>query len=165
LNGQEGPDALAAQRPQADLRSNTAPQLNPASGLFFLTEYGEELANIGERAQVRAAGDPCAGWRANVSPGAYRLRLQRKDGTAVERAIYAPPNAQVQVFLQVTDYLLTDGTKRGRSPGAVSDQVRDALALSHVRSPPVQSCLRENVRLQRGRAKAGSQGCWSGSSG
>ena len=126
---------FARERPRTD----TVPHSNPATGLSLLTEGGEQLANIGERADVRGQADPCAGWRGNVSPGAYRLRLERQDGTAIERAIYASPYTQVQVFLQVTDFLLTDGTKQ-----RLADMSGSALAIS-----PEQefSPQRQRIRL------------------
>jgi hypothetical protein len=110
-------------------RSQTArvvpQQENPATGLSLLTEAGDVLADIEQRAAVQGDGDPCAGWRGNVEPGAYRLRLKRKDGTAVERAIYASRGMQVQVFLQVTDYMLTDGTQQ-----RLCDMSGSAIAIS-----------------------------------
>jgi hypothetical protein len=96
--------------PRSESARPTSPQQNPATGLSLLTESGQILADIEQRATVQAEGHPYAGWRGNVNPGAYRLRLERKDGTAIERAIYVSPYTQVQVFLQVTDYLLNDGS-------------------------------------------------------
>ena len=73
------------------------------------------------------------------SSGAYRLRLERQEGTAIERAIYASPYTRVQVFLQVTDFLLTDGTKQ-----RLADMSGSALAIS-----PEQefSPQRQRIRL------------------
>jgi hypothetical protein len=112
---------FARERPRGD----TPPQQNPATGLSLLTEGGQLLANIEQHAVVQAGSDPCAAWRGNVNPGAYRLRLEREDGTAIERAIYASSHTQVQIFLEVTDFRLTDGTKQ-----RLADMSGSAIAIS-----------------------------------
>jgi hypothetical protein len=108
---------------------------NPATGLTFLKESGEELANVERRAEVSRGGDPCAGWRANIDPGAYRLRLARKDGSAIERAIYVGPNAQIQIFLLQSDYPLPEGGVQ-----RIPDMSGSAIAISpdHQFSPQRQ---------------------------
>jgi len=116
-------------------RSGSGSLHNPATGLTFLKESGEELANVEQRAEVSQDGDPCAGWRADIDPGAYRLRLARKDGSAIERAIYAGPNAQIQIFLLQSDYPLPDGGVQ-----RIPDMSGSAIAISpdHQFSPQRQ---------------------------
>jgi hypothetical protein len=82
---------------------------NPGGGLYVLDNDGNELASIEDRADFRATPDPSAGWRGDVAPGSYRLRLKLPDGTATERAIYVAPNTQTQIFLLQRDYRLSDG--------------------------------------------------------
>jgi hypothetical protein len=98
---------------------------SPAAGLFLLNEQGQQLADIEQRAETRRGTNACAGWRADVDPGPYRLRLVRPDGTAIERAIYAVQNDQIQVFLLQGDYILSDGTVK-----RIPDMSGSAIAIS-----------------------------------
>ena len=82
---------------------------NPAAGLSFVNENGQQLADIAQRAEVRLGPDACAGWRADLDPGPYRLRLARPDGSTVERAVYASRDNQVQIFLLQCDFTVSDG--------------------------------------------------------
>jgi hypothetical protein len=91
---------------------------HPAAGLSFLDWSGEICVDIVARAEFRPstamAPDPCASWRADLNPGAYRLRLNRPDGTALERAVFAARGQQTQVFVLQTDYAdLAHGPQRG----------------------------------------------------
>jgi hypothetical protein len=88
---------------------------NPVAGLQFLDEHENVLTSIEERADVRCDNDPSAGWRCDVTPGPYRLRLDLPDGTSNERALYAAPQTQTQIFLLQRDYRLRDGTKKRRA--------------------------------------------------
>jgi hypothetical protein len=93
--------------PQAEASPQPA---NPADGLIFLSESESAGAvDIATRADLRTQGDASAGWRADVDPGPYRLRLTLSDGTAFERALYVSPGQQTQVFLMRADYALADG--------------------------------------------------------
>lgn len=100
---------------------------NPAEGLSLLREIDADVEtalvpSLAMRADVRTDGDACAGWRGDVAPGPYRLRLALTDGTASERAIFVAPGQQTQVFLVRADYQLLDGRTERRanlSGGAV----------------------------------------------
>ena len=91
-------------------KSSTGTDDNPAQDLSLLQEDGTPLVKIADRAEVHLQGDPSAGWRADLSPGAYRLRLELRDGTAYERSLYATPGFQTQIFLLHREYLLNDRT-------------------------------------------------------
>jgi hypothetical protein len=88
---------------------------NPAAGLQFLDDGDNVLALIEERADFRGDGDPSAGWRGDVAPGSYRLRLELPDGTSSERTLYAAPQTQTQIFLLQRDYRLSDGSIKRRA--------------------------------------------------
>ncbi|HWX28863.1 MAG TPA: hypothetical protein VNZ53_15670 [Steroidobacteraceae bacterium] len=88
---------------------------NPAAGLTFLDDDENFLASIEQRADFRINGDPSAGWRCDVAPGSYRLRLDLPDGTSSERTLYAAPQTQTQIFLLQRDYVLSDGTTPRRA--------------------------------------------------
>jgi hypothetical protein len=90
---------------------------NPAVGLSLLDDKGQLLANIEERASIdaRPQFDPSAGWRANVDPGAYRLRLQFSDGSEIERALYAASGTQTQIFLLLREQTLSSGQTECRA--------------------------------------------------
>ena len=102
-----GASVLVFAREQSGERN---PQTsNPAAGLSFVNENGQQLADIAQRAEVRLGPDACAGWRADLDPGPYRLRLARPDGSTVERAVYASRDNQVQIFLLQCDFTVSDG--------------------------------------------------------
>jgi hypothetical protein len=84
-------------------------QSNPAAGLTFCDESGGTLAVVADKADVRTSGDASAGWRADVAPGAYRLRLEFSDGSGLERSLFATSGKQTQVFLLQRDQVLPDG--------------------------------------------------------
>jgi len=88
---------------------------NPAAGVQFLDDGENVLASIEERADFRGDGDPSAGWRGDVAPGSYRLRLDLPDGSSSERTLYAAPQTQTQIFLLQRDYRLSDGTTKRRA--------------------------------------------------
>ncbi|MBV8824836.1 MAG: hypothetical protein JO084_06475 [Bradyrhizobiaceae bacterium] len=81
-----------------------ASQRNPAAGLSLLDENGQLLCDIEERANIGSDGAPCAGWRADVSPGAYRIRLDLPNHTSFERALVATGGKQTQLFMFERDY-------------------------------------------------------------
>lgn len=89
-------------------KSSTGTDDNPAQNLSLLKEDGTPLVKIADRADVHLQEDPSAGWRADLSPGAYRLLLELPDGTGYERSLYAAPGFQTQLFLLTREYLLND---------------------------------------------------------
>lgn len=112
--------AREASRSQGDSRNS------PAAGLFLFNELGEQLADIEQRAMTQSGPTACAGWRADVDPGPYRLRLVRPDGTAIERAVYAARDTQTQVFLLQGDYTRSDRTVK-----RIPDMSGSAIAISN----------------------------------
>src|SRR5262249_44763011 len=84
-------------------------QSNPAAGLIFCNETGEHSEIIADKADTRTSGDASAGWRADVAPGAYRLKLEFSDGSGLERPLFATPGKQTQIFLLQRDQVLHDG--------------------------------------------------------
>jgi hypothetical protein len=78
---------------------------NPAEGLSLLDSNENVLAEIGTEAEIRHYGDVCAGWRADVNPGSYFLRLQigETEKTILQRPIFVSPGHQIQVFSLVGD--------------------------------------------------------------
>ncbi len=103
------------------------PHGNPAQGLSFHDEEGNELADIAQRADVRGDSKLCAGWRADLNPGPYRLRLTRPDGSAIERAVYASRGNQTQIFLLQCDFVVSDD---GRTMKRVPDMSGSAVSIS-----------------------------------
>jgi hypothetical protein len=95
--------------------NNSAPRDNPAAGLKLLGDKDSVLSSIEARAEIRLDGDPSAGWRGEVMPGSYWLRLDLPDGTATERTLYAAAGKQTQIFLLQHYYTLADGTKIRRA--------------------------------------------------
>jgi hypothetical protein len=83
---------------------------NPAAGLKLFDASGKLLADLEEMAEIRATADPSAGCSIAVAPGEYRLRLDRADGAALERALITVGGWQTQIFMLQRD----DG--KGRRP-------------------------------------------------
>jgi hypothetical protein len=79
--------------------SGTGAHNNPAAGLEITDEPGKLLAEIGKTATIELSNDPSAAWCATVSPGAYRLRFALADGSIIERALFASPGCQTQIFI------------------------------------------------------------------
>ncbi len=93
---------------RASLKTGAStPAHNPAAGLSLHAPDGRMLANIEANATV---AERRAGWRADVAPGAYRLRLERRDGFALERALIVSAGQQAQVFLWPVEQRLADAT-------------------------------------------------------
>jgi hypothetical protein len=90
-------------------------QSNPAAGLTLCSEAGEPLAVVADQAELHTQGDASAGWRADVAPGAYRLRLVFSDGSGLERPLFATPGMQTQIFLLQRDQTLRDGKTERRA--------------------------------------------------
>lgn len=83
---------------------------NPAEGLALLDANENLLADIGSEAGVRNDRDACAGWRADVSPGGYfvRLELGDSDKTVLLRPIFVSPGHQLQLFCLVGDHVIEE---------------------------------------------------------
>jgi hypothetical protein len=108
--------AIASRNPAVDLgqgsglfvfcrewsADGTGASLNPATGLSIIDERGNQLSDLGQTADVNRFGDPSAAWCASVGPGAYRLRLTSPNGVVTERALFASPNLQTQIFVLLT---------------------------------------------------------------
>jgi hypothetical protein len=84
---------------------------NPAAGLSLLDYKENLLAEIWKDADLRNQGDASAGWRADVDPGGYLLRLELDDTdkTVLLRPIYVSPGHQIQVFCLVHDHFVEKG--------------------------------------------------------
>src|ERR1043166_8788048 len=80
------------------------PRDNPAAGLSLLDEKGAVLCKIEDRAEVNVDHAAWAGWRADVAPGSYRVRLELPNHRAFERALVATPQKQTQLFMVQRDY-------------------------------------------------------------
>jgi hypothetical protein len=83
---------------------------NPAEGMALLDSDEKVLAEIGKEAAVRRDRDACAGWRADVSPGGYfiRLELDDADKTVLLRPIFVSPDHQIQIFCLVGDHIVEE---------------------------------------------------------
>jgi hypothetical protein len=80
---------------------NPSPQpvgANPATGLSLADEDGNILVDLGSL-YGRNADDRCVAMCATAAPGSYRLRLKHADGAVSERALFASPRCQTQIFL------------------------------------------------------------------
>lgn len=83
---------------------NPSPQpipANPATGLSLADEAGHMLVDLGSL-YGRNADDRCVAMCATAAPGSYRLRLKHADGAVSERALFASPRCQTQIFLVLT---------------------------------------------------------------
>ena len=95
---------------------------DPAAGLSLRAPEGELLANIETSAVV---AEHIASWCADVAPGAYRLRLDRSDGSAVERALIVDAGQQAQVFLWTCEHRLADASTQ-----RLADLAKASLCIS-----------------------------------
>ncbi len=84
---------------------------NPAAGLSLLDSNENLLAEIWKEADLRRNGDASAGWRADVDPGSYFLRLEfdNSDKTVWLRPIYVSRGHQIQIFCLVNDHIVEKG--------------------------------------------------------
>jgi hypothetical protein len=105
-------------------------QTNPAEGLSLLDSQENLLAEIWKEADLRNKGDASAGWRADVDPGGYFLRLELDDAdkTVLLRPIYVSPTHQLQVFCLVSDHAVQENANRAVVRRA--DLARAAIAIS-----------------------------------
>jgi hypothetical protein len=114
---------------------------NPAEGLSLLDANEDLLAEISKEAEVRNGRDACAGWRADVNPGGYFLRLELDDAdmTVLLRPIFVSPGHQLQLFCLVGDHIVEleaegadeeGGTGRRRSTIRRADLANAATAIS-----------------------------------
>lgn len=72
---------------------------NPARGLSIADESGSSLSDLERDATFETSEDASAAWCAQVAPGSYRIRLTSANGGVTERALYASPNCQTQLFV------------------------------------------------------------------
>lgn len=72
---------------------------NPAAGLSIADETGALLSDLEHDATLETSGDASAAWCAQVAEGSYRIRFTAANGTVTERALYASPNSQTQIFI------------------------------------------------------------------
>jgi hypothetical protein len=114
---------------------------NPTEGLCLLDANENLLAEIWREADVRNVGDACAGWRADVNPGGYFLRLELGDAdkTVLLRPIFVSPGHQLQIFCLVGDHIVEQeaegadgegGTRKRRSTIRRADLANAAIAIS-----------------------------------
>jgi hypothetical protein len=87
---------------------------NPAQGLSLLDSQENLLADIWKEAELRSDGDASAGWREDVAPGGYFLRLELGDAdqTVLLRPLYVSSGHQLQIFFLVSDHIVDDGNLR-----------------------------------------------------
>jgi hypothetical protein len=111
---------------------------NPAEGLSLLDANENLLAEIWKEADLRNEHDASAGWRANVNPGGYflRLKLGDADNTMLLRPIFVSPGHQLQIFCLVSDHIVeaeaqgADQEGRTRSTIRRADLANGAIAIS-----------------------------------
>lgn len=108
--------------------NGTGTSPNPAAGLSITDEKGKQLSDLGLTADVERSGDPSAAWCASVAPGAYRLRFTAPNGSSTERALFASPDMQTQIFI----LLAPDGSTPNGAP--LPDVAGGAVALSRTYS-------------------------------
>jgi hypothetical protein len=89
---------------------------NPAQGLSLLDPAETVLSEIWKEADVRndADRDASAGWRADVTPGSYFLRLELNDAdkTVLMRPIFVSPGHQLQLFCLLGNHIVDEGGER-----------------------------------------------------
>lgn len=89
---------------------------NPAQGLSLLDANEVLLSEIWKEANVRnnAGLDASAGWRADVAPGSYFLRLELDDAdkTALLRPIFVSPGHHLQIFCLVGNHIVDEAGER-----------------------------------------------------
>ncbi|MCK1654673.1 hypothetical protein IVA88_24970 [Bradyrhizobium sp. 149] len=78
--------------------SNQGASPNPATGISLADENGNQLLDLGSLA-VETPNDHSVAMCATVAPGSYRLRLTQSGGTVTERALFASPGCQTQIFI------------------------------------------------------------------
>ena len=91
--------------------TGTGAHNNPAEGLEIIDETGKLLAEVGKTATIELSNDPSAAWCATVSPGAYRLRFALADGSIIERALFASPGCQTQIFILLSTSISSPAAK------------------------------------------------------
>ncbi|SFT98562.1 1,4-alpha-glucan branching enzyme [Geodermatophilus amargosae] len=80
--------------------TGTSPRGNPARALQLLDLGGAPLIELETRSRTNlAAADPWAGCTVQVTPGAYRLRLDAAPWGRLEQLVVAAPHWQTQVFV------------------------------------------------------------------
>jgi hypothetical protein len=104
--------------------NGTGTSLNPAMGLSITDDRGNLLSDLGQTADVDTSGDASAAWCAITAPGAYRLRLTSPNGAITERALFASPNCQTQIFI------LLAPPKSPEDSAFLPDVARGAVAIS-----------------------------------
>lgn len=118
---------------------------NPAEGLDLLDADEKVLARIGHEARVRNNLDACAGWRADVDPGGYFIRLELGDAdkTVLLRPIFVSRGHQLQVFCLVGDHVVEEqaddaagesSTSGARRTIRRADLTNAAIAISRTNS-------------------------------
>jgi len=80
-------------------KSGSGSSVNPAGNLSLSDDAGNILSELGQSSIVESTNDASAAWCAKVAPGAYRLRLEMPGGTVTERALFASPGCQTQIFI------------------------------------------------------------------
>jgi hypothetical protein len=72
---------------------------NPARGLSLRDLQGHQVADLTASGRHDLSRDPWAACNVQVTPGLYRLRLERPVGGRLEQVIVASPGWQTQLFL------------------------------------------------------------------
>lgn len=97
--------------------------VNPAQGLSLLDSDERVLAKLSDKADIKDGKgqgpngrdeDASAGWRADVKPGSYflRLELDDPDQTKLLRPIYVSPGHQLQVFCLMCNHSVGEAGER-----------------------------------------------------
>jgi len=89
---------------------------NPAQGLSLLDSNEQLLSEIWKEAAVRndSNQDASAGWRADVKPGSYFLRLELDDAdkTTLLRPFFVSPGHQLQIFCLIGSHAVDEAGER-----------------------------------------------------
>jgi len=101
-------------------REATRPPLatNPARGLSLRNLQGNQVADFTASGRHDLSLDPWAACNVQVTPGLYRLRLERPVGGELEQVIVASPGWQTQIFLLQRAYSPEPDDRYADLPGA-----------------------------------------------
>jgi hypothetical protein len=90
----------------------------PARGLSLRDLQGNQVIDLSVSGRFDRSLDPWAACNVQVTPGLYRLRLERPVGGELEQVIVAPPGWQTQIFLLQRAYSQEPDDRCADLPGA-----------------------------------------------
>ena len=91
---------------------------NPARGLSLRDLQENQVADLSASDRYDLSLDPWAACNVQVTPGLYRLRLERPVGGRLEQVIVASPGWQTQIFLLQRAYSQEPDDRCADLPGA-----------------------------------------------